>query len=94
MIYFTSDLHLGHSNIIRMCNRPFNSVEEMNNTLIGNWNSRVTNRDDIYILGDLFYKAALNVNDVLEVLKGKALVLRVIELGQNRKDLKYTNDYI
>lgn len=71
MTYFTSDLHLGHSNIIRMCNRPFHSVEEMNDTLIDNWNSRVTEHDDIYILGDLFYKAALDVNNVLKNLKGK-----------------------
>ncbi len=56
MTYFTSDLHFGHENIIRFSNRPFSSAEEMNRTLIDNWDSRVTDRDDIYILGDMFYR--------------------------------------
>lgn len=51
-IYFTSDLHLGHSNIIKYCNRPFSDVEEMNEALIENWNKTVDNNDKIFVLGD------------------------------------------
>ena len=53
MIYFTSDLHLGHRGIITMRNRPFANVEEMNRTLITNFNAIVHKNDTVYILGDL-----------------------------------------
>lgn len=52
MIYFTSDLHFFHANIIRFCDRPFSSVEEMNENMIKNWNETVAPDDIIYCLGD------------------------------------------
>lgn len=52
-LYFTSDLHIGHHNIIKYCNRPYASVEEMNEALVNNWNSVVTDNDHVWILGDL-----------------------------------------
>ena len=51
--YFTSDLHLGHENIIEYCDRPFDSVEEMNRTLIDNWNDAIGPDDVVVFLGDL-----------------------------------------
>lgn len=52
MIWFTSDHHFGHKNIIKYCNRPYSSIEEMNDSLISNWNSKVKKNDTIYYLGD------------------------------------------
>ncbi|MDW7655765.1 MAG: metallophosphoesterase [Bacillota bacterium] len=71
MIYFTSDLHLGHKNIIKLCDRPFISLEEMDETLIANWNQVVTNGDTIYIVGDLMFRTQTHPADVLKRLKGK-----------------------
>ena len=51
--YVTSDLHLGHDNIIKYCNRPFQSVEDMDSTLINNWNTTISTSDDVLFLGDL-----------------------------------------
>lgn len=55
MIFFTSDLHIDHKNIIKHSNRPFESVEEMNKALIDNWNRVVGQRDTIYVLGDFSF---------------------------------------
>ena len=77
MIYFTSDTHFNHANIIKFCARPFASVEEMNTVLIQNWNSRVTNDDEIYILGDFSYKgSSADVNRLLSRLNGKKYLIR------------------
>lgn len=53
MIFFTSDLHFDHENIIAYCQRPFNNVDEMNSALIHNWNSVVGPDDVVYVLGDI-----------------------------------------
>lgn len=53
-IFFTSDLHLGHKNIIRFSNpRLFKTIEEHDETIISNWNSVVNKDDIVYILGDI-----------------------------------------
>jgi calcineurin-like phosphoesterase family protein len=52
--FFSSDHHFFHANIIRYCNRPFSSVEEMNEALIQRWNAVVSPDDSVYYLGDMF----------------------------------------
>lgn len=71
MIFFTSDLHLGHENCIRLCNRPFSSIEEMDETLIENWNHKVTGKDTVYILGDLIYRSQKPPEEYLRRRRGK-----------------------
>lgn len=52
MIYFTSDIHFGHHSIINSVNRPFKTVEEMDETILNNINKTVFGSDTLYILGD------------------------------------------
>ena len=54
-IFFVSDLHINHSNIIRYSNRPFSNVEEMNEAIVENWNSLVKPDDTVYCLGDVAF---------------------------------------
>lgn len=51
--FFTSDLHLGHRNIIDYCDRPFASVGTMNAGLVAAWNTVVGPEDEVWVLGDL-----------------------------------------
>jgi len=52
MYFFTSDEHLGHANIIKYCNRPFNSVQEMDAHLIQCHNRVVSKGDTVVHAGD------------------------------------------
>ena len=70
MNYYISDLHLGHYNIIRLCNRPFKTVEEMDETIINNWNAVVKPEDNVYIGGDFCFKSGKNPKEYLEKLNG------------------------
>lgn len=74
MIYFTADLHLGHKNIIRLAERPFSSLEEMDERLIANWNAKVKGNDTVYIIGDLICKSAQS-EEYLSRLKGKKVLI-------------------
>ncbi len=55
-IFFSSDLHLGHCNIIKYSKRPFASTEEHDAILIANWNNTVSPKDTVYFLGDFCYR--------------------------------------
>lgn len=48
-IFFTSDLHFGHKNIIQYDQRPFSSVDEMDAALIERWNRKVSPEDLVYV---------------------------------------------
>ena len=76
-IFFTSDTHFGHGNIIKFCDRPFEDVEEMNYKLIENWNNKVPNDGLVFHLGDFawggydFWKSIRNqLNGDIILIKG------------------------
>lgn len=53
MIFFTSDTHFGHANIIRYCDRPFKDTDYMDQAIIENWNNTVSPEDTVFHLGDV-----------------------------------------
>ena len=75
--WFTADLHLGHYKIMKYCKRPFETTEEMDKTLISNWNSVVENKDRVYVLGDFAFIKHLNqLNKYLDQLNGQICLIK------------------
>lgn len=74
MNLYISDLHFGHENAIKFDNRPFSSVEEMNETLVQNWNKAVSPEDTVYVLGDFFWKRK-DMLAYLPRLSGKIILI-------------------
>lgn len=81
--WIISDTHFGHKNIITYENRPFCSVEGMNNHLIKKWNELVTNDDLVYHLGDVYMQMSRSdIMNVLNKLNGDIILV----LGNHDED--------
>ena len=64
-----ADLHLGDANIIKYEGRPFRDVDDMNSTIMANWNSTADSSDTIFVLGDFI--SDISYFDILTKLNGK-----------------------
>lgn len=87
MLYFISDTHFGHEAIIKLCNRPFNSVQEMDCYMIDRWRETISNNDKVYILGDMFYRCK-DVSSILKLLPGQKHLL----VGNHDKSWLHGNE--
>ena len=74
MVYFTSDIHFGHKNVIKHNARPFSSVEEMDEAIISAWNKKVHANDTVYIVGDVTLDK--DMAQYVTRLKGKKILIR------------------
>ena len=75
-VWFTSDLHFWHNNICKYCNRPFETIEEMNETLINNWNSVVKEDDTVFLLGDMGFCGYNKLEPLMSRLNGKKYLIQ------------------
>ena len=73
---FTSDLHFYHKNIIQYSDRPYKSVEEMNEGLISNWNGKVNPDDTVYIIGDFIFAGITKMREIHDRLNGKKILIK------------------
>ena len=76
MDYFISDIHFGHKNIIRFCDRPFGSVSEMNSEIIEKWNSIVTDVDRVFVVGDVFLCSPEEAKSYIKKLNGHKILIK------------------
>jgi calcineurin-like phosphoesterase family protein len=98
-VYVTADLHLGHDNIRKYCDRPFLSAAHMNAVLIANWNAKVKPDDVVWHLGDFCFKGSpkdgngmrVSYPEWREKLTGTLYHVKGNHDGNN--GLKYVPDY-
>lgn len=76
MNYYISDTHFGHANAIKFDSRPFKTVEEMDNTLIKNWNNVVKDDDTVYVVWDFSWYKEDKTLEILEKLNGHKVLIK------------------
>lgn len=76
MNYYIADTHIGHANIMRLDNRPFRDVEEMNAKMIERWNARVRPEDTVYVLGDFIWGREENWLNLAPAFAGNKILIR------------------
>ena len=94
--FYIADLHFGHKNVIKYDNRPFLSVEEMDDVLIENWNHTVGVDDTVYVLGDISWYDYKRTVEIMQQLKGKKILIKGNhdKLNQELKNcFEYICDY-
>ena len=82
-VFFTSDTHFGHKNILGYCNRPFADIVKMNRELIAKWNATVSINDVIYHLGDF----ALTKGNEAQMILSKLNGFKILVKGNHDKDM-------
>lgn len=77
MRYYISDLHLFHENAIRFDDRPFSDIQDMHDSIRERWNSKVTNGDTVYILGDVSMRGTReDLIAYVSTLKGRKILVK------------------
>ncbi len=74
-VFFTSDTHFGHANIIKYCNRPYSDVAQMDAELIRRWNMVVNYGDTVFHLGDFAFANEARVEYLLNQLRGIKILI-------------------
>ena len=77
-IYFSSDTHFNHDNIMEYCKRPFDNIHQMNAAIIADWNDLVKEGDTVYFLGDFCFekKGFDRIQDYINFLSGHMVFVR------------------
>lgn len=74
--WFIADPHFGHANIIKYEDRPFSSVEEMNEEIIKRWNETVSQNDTVWVLGDIGIGSKESIRQIVARLNGHKRLVR------------------
>ena len=91
MIYYISDTHFRDQSIFDKCKRPFESLQDMEETIIQNWNNRINDDDIVYVLGDLVKDDEASAIQIFNKLKGHKHLIVGNHDHQILEDIKSSN---
>lgn len=74
-LWFCSDLHINHNNILKYQGRPFENIKEMNDYFVQKWNEYVSQYDDVYFIGDFAFGKPEDATDYLYALNGRIFLI-------------------
>ena len=75
-VFFTSDTHFSHANIIKYCDRPYKSVDEMDEDIIRRWNETVKKDDVVFHLGDFGMVNQKKLESIIGRLNGQIYLIK------------------
>lgn len=85
-IWFTSDTHFNHENIIKYSSRPFADLEAMTEVLVGNWNAVVRPEDTVYHLGDFALSWGSKHRELIDSLLSRLAGQKWLIVGNHDRD--------
>lgn len=96
-IWFTSDNHIHHKNILKHCPerqnicsaKDENDVEAWDKWMIDKWNSTIGKKDIVYMLGDFIFGSQESARKALQNLHGKKFLI----LGNHDKGVDKLENY-
>lgn len=74
-IFFISDTHFGHRNILKYDARPWSDIRQHDEDIINNWNRKVDKSDIVYHLGDLALVGRQRQNELIQQLNGRIFLI-------------------
>lgn len=85
MKFFTADTHFSHEKILRLANRPFANLKDMEDAIVTKWNKKIKKSDEVFIIGDFMYRGSgIEANRILKRLNGRKYLI----IGNHEKYLK------
>lgn len=96
--WITSDLHFGHKNIMNFCPvtraRYNNDVDYMNETMVSEWNEKVSPEDLVYILGDVAFLPAQKATEYMRRLNGHKILVEGNHDSKLLNDPSFRNEFV
>ena len=75
-VWIISDHHFHHKNILKYEDRPFNTIEEMNEKMIENWNSVINDSNKVFHLGDFCFSNKEDTKSIIDKLNGYIILIK------------------